>query len=885
MKVRPSGCFRDSAFGAIFEVMTPSERLASSLSGRYTIERELGAGGMATVYLARDLKHDRNVAVKVLRPELAAVIGAERFLAEIKTTANLQHPHILPLFDSGAVDGFLFYVMPYIQGISLRDRLEREKHLPIDDAIRLAKEIASALDYAHRQGVIHRDIKPENILLHDGSALVADFGIALAASKAGTRMTETGMSLGTPHYMSPEQAMGERELDARSDVYALGCVTYEMLTGDPPFTGSTAQAIVARVLTETPRAMTVQRHTIPAPVEYAVFKALEKLPADRFASAADFATALTSRETAQLTSVAPVRGGFDWRIALAAGVVLGAAAVWIGARRAPASSTDEAGQRRQLTFNGRAVQPAISPDGTFIAYIDNVCKHSRIDPCQATLMVQEIGSTRSVPALSGARQLSAPRWSHDGTTLVVAGQLDSVRSGLYAVPRLGGSPRSIGSSGAFDTHPSGDTVVSIQAHPGRPAEALFINLTTGTVIDSVALTIRDAKDVSWGPSGRLLAASTMDHRTVIFDRAGKETGALAFPNRPPLRWNVAGDAVLQFRTAPVKDDDLVRIPVSADGRITGVAAVVVARVQTMYAGQFDVARRTGRIVLATGDAIDDVWSIDLTPGKVAASQRTRGTTWYGPPTISPDGDMLAYFRGDALGDNVYTLSLKNGIEEALTTQRQPGSDAVHFSADGRRMVYGHAGEVRRIVEEIEFPSRKVSRYDSPTITSSIWPIGNRGFLDVRADGRALMVADSMGGAWRASALPDSLADIIVAPNPGGTLAAFLATTPDGATVFGTVPIAGGAFRVLSRLGQEPVTPVLIWDRDGTIYMARWLAADERPSLWKIAETTGVGTRVVTIPAPCDPGSVFVAMAHHMAACLVRDYRSDVWTIDGVGGKP
>ena len=202
----------------------------------------------------QDLRHDRKVALKVLQPELAAVIGAERFLAEIKLTANLQHPHILPLFDSGEADGFLFYVMPFVEGESLRDRLSREKQLPVDEAVRIATEVAEALDYAHRHGVIHRDIKPENILLHDGRALVADFGIALAASKAsGARMTETGMSLGTPHYMSPEQAMGEREITARSDVYALGAVLYEMLTGDPPFTGSTAQAIVARVLTEAPR--------------------------------------------------------------------------------------------------------------------------------------------------------------------------------------------------------------------------------------------------------------------------------------------------------------------------------------------------------------------------------------------------------------------------------------------------------------------------------------------------------------------------------------------------------------------------------------------------------------------------------------------------------
>jgi serine/threonine protein kinase len=219
-----------------------NSKLAGALADRYRIERELGQGGMATVYLAQDLKHDRKVALKVLKPELAAVLGAERFLAEIKTTANLQHPHILPLHDSGTVDGTVFYVMPFVQGESLRDRLTREKQLPIADAVRLGGEVAGALDYAHRQGIIHRDIKPENILLHDGRALVADFGIALAASRTegGTRMTETGMSLGTPHYMSPEQAMGERTLDARSDIYALGCVVYEMVSGEPPHSGPTA---------------------------------------------------------------------------------------------------------------------------------------------------------------------------------------------------------------------------------------------------------------------------------------------------------------------------------------------------------------------------------------------------------------------------------------------------------------------------------------------------------------------------------------------------------------------------------------------------------------------------------------------------------------------
>ena len=354
-------------------------RLTEALSDRYRLERELGQGGMATVYLAQDIKHDRQVAVKVLRPELAAVIGAERFLSEIKTTANLQHPHILPLFDSGEADGFLFYVMPYVEGETVRDRMNREKQLPVADAVRITTEVAAALDYAHRHGVIHRDIKPENILLHDGSALVADFGIALAASKAGgSRMTETGMSLGTPHYMSPEQAMGEREITARSDVYALGCVLYEMLTGDPPFTGSTAQAIVARVVTESPRPMLAQRHTIPPQVEAAVLTALEKLPADRFATAAEFAAALadtrfTPRGTTSIASVGAPAGRRS-RIALAGwgvAAVAATAALWGWMKPAPVRPVLRyamALPQGQELSNARGTRIALSPDGSRLVY-------------------------------------------------------------------------------------------------------------------------------------------------------------------------------------------------------------------------------------------------------------------------------------------------------------------------------------------------------------------------------------------------------------------------------------------------------------------------------------------------------------------------------------
>ena len=267
--------------------------IRSALADRYRIERELGQGGMATVYLAQDLKHDRKVAVKVLKPELAAVLGAERFVVEIKTTAALQHPHILPLFDSGEVGGFLYYVMPFIDGETLRARLDRETQLGVDEAVRIAREVADALDYAHRHGVIHRDIKPENILLHDGRPVVADFGIALAVSAAaGGRMTETGLSLGTPHYMSPEQATAEKDLSARSDVYSLASVLYETLAGQPPHLGGSAQQIIMKIIAEPVEPVTRYRKAVPPNVAAAVAKALEKLPADRFETAKGFADAL-----------------------------------------------------------------------------------------------------------------------------------------------------------------------------------------------------------------------------------------------------------------------------------------------------------------------------------------------------------------------------------------------------------------------------------------------------------------------------------------------------------------------------------------------------------------------------------------------------------------
>jgi eukaryotic-like serine/threonine-protein kinase len=302
-------------------------RLREGLAGRYEIEREIGRGGMATVYIARDVNHQRPIALKVLHPELAESLGTERFQREIRVAAGLQHPHILSVHDSGSTDGYLWFTMPFVEGESLRDRLSRERQMPVADAVRIAREVALALDYAHRHGVIHRDIKPENILLIDGQAIVADFGIARALGGADQALTGTGTIIGTPAYMSPEQAAGDRAIDGRTDIYSLGCMLYEMLAGEPPFTGPSTQAIIARLMTESPRPLTTTRATVSRQLAGAVEHAMSKSPADRPATAADFARLLESTATLPVATppATPTRVP-RWAIGavLAATVVIGA---------------------------------------------------------------------------------------------------------------------------------------------------------------------------------------------------------------------------------------------------------------------------------------------------------------------------------------------------------------------------------------------------------------------------------------------------------------------------------------------------------------------------------------------------------------------------------
>jgi Tol biopolymer transport system component len=667
-------------------------RLRTALSDRYRLERELGSGGMATVYLAQDLRHDRRVALKVLRPELAAVIGAERFLSEIRTTANLQHPHILPLFDSGQADSFLFYVMPFVEGESLRDRLVREKQLPIGEAVRIAGEVAAALDYAHRHGVIHRDIKPENILLHDGQALVADFGIALALTQAGgSRMTETGMSLGTPHYMSPEQAMGEREITAKSDVYALGCVTYEMLIGEPPFTGPTAQAVVAKVLTEEPRPPAGMRRSVPPEVEAAVLTALEKLPADRFASAAEFASALTQSIAPGVTR----RGGVKRRRSvfgspflpaaaglggLAVGLVLG---LLLWRRDAPPSGGT---LRIATTFSAEpsAVGPTfdLTPDGSRIIYRARGAGGIQLlsqplDRLDATVLTT--GSSFTGLALLG------PRVSPDGRSVVFAQE-----AGLLTTSIEGGITKRIADSvqgwGVWGTdgriyfqHSASKGIASIPAEGGMVKRLTLPDSAHGESGHAIADVLPDGKGV-------VIVISHGSIQNADVGVVELATGRITTLIRgTDARYLVSGHLLVSR-----PDHSVVAVPFDARHlRLAGDPFPLLDGVVLEATGSMELAVADNGTLLYERDVgAHGLVLVDRSGHEQLLEGAGSMVGGYGSPRVSPDGGRIVYERLTGASAGTADLWLY-GLRERTSTRLTFSGDNTYpsWSADGRHVLF------------------------------------------------------------------------------------------------------------------------------------------------------------------------------------------------------
>jgi len=659
-------------------------RLAAALADRYRIERELGAGGMATVYLAADLKHDRKVAIKVLKPELAAVLGAERFVQEIKTTAALSHPHILPLFDSGEAGGFLYYVMPYIQGETIRDRLNRDTQLGIDEAVKITTEVADALDYAHRHGVIHRDIKPENILLHDGRPMVMDFGIALAVSAAaGGRMTETGLSLGTPHYMSPEQATADKTITARSDVYSLASVLYEMLAGNPPHVGSSAQQIIMKIIAERAQSVTELRASVPANVAAALAKALEKLPADRFSTASEFAMALgeagfRSAQVRHGTDAASLASPGPWnRLTVATTALAAAFALALGwtllRPAAPAPAT-----RQVLSAEGWGglVQEfgryaALAPDGS-----------SMIVPVttgrQQVLGLKLRGSTEVTP-IADTEYARDVVYSPDGQWIAYA-----VGSDLFKRPLVGGSALRL----AEDT----DGV-------GRVGLAW---LDDGTILyerqrDGGS---RDLARIS-EPGGEPLGVVELPFSTWVYGLPGS-SGALVVTSASGASFSLHA-VDLEDLSSKVILEDVYRAWYAPTGHL------VYVRIDgAVFAQPFDLRSLTLR-----GGAVPLFDGVRI--GNVMADMH-----------LAADGTLL-YVEGKAVGQAASQLTVMDraGHAEALAlAPRQIDSRSLAWSPDGASIAFASDGQIFTYNTVLNTTPRQVT-YDGSNNSPVYSPDGTR----------------------------------------------------------------------------------------------------------------------------------------------------------------
>jgi eukaryotic-like serine/threonine-protein kinase len=686
--------------GATREMPRTRDRISQAVADRYRVERELGAGGMATVYLAHDLRHERQVALKVLRPEIASALGADRFLAEIRTTAKLQHPHLLPLFDSGRAAGaspddpdLLYYVMPLIDGESLRERLVREKQVPVFESIRLAIEVADALDYAHRRGIIHRDIKPENILLHDGHALVADFGIALALTRAvgAERLTATGLSIGTPQYMSPEQAAGEPHLDARADVYALGAILYEMLTGEPPHTGATPQIIMARAATERPRAIRDVRATVPPQVEAAVMTALQPLPADRFSSAADMARALRAASDRSDEWSGRTPRAARWRgmlVAVGMATLITAVAVRAWMQRGDPGNTARVTARLALPLPpGQVLQAsgtpfAISRDGALITYAASVSGIA-----QLYLRPLSASEARAIPSTDGAE---APFFSPDDLWIGyhAAGK-------LWKVAVAGGAPIALTDARTFcGASWTADFILFSKCEnrlyriSSRGGEAIEIpvSLQRGTRASAESTTAENILSLRWPallPDGR--------HALVHVERQASVGIAVVDLTTGALRPVVAGNQGMYLPTGHLLFDGgeglmrLVRFDL-ARLEIVGEPVPAFETFRGADGGSsFFAVSATGTLVHVPGGFARWLVLTDRMGRPERASPEARG---YRFPRFSPDGRRISV-TVDPRPSDIWIVDLGDWRATRVTTSG--GNINSIWSADGARIGFTGRG--------------------------------------------------------------------------------------------------------------------------------------------------------------------------------------------------
>ena len=808
--------------------------LTEALAGRYLLEREIGAGGMATVFRARDVRHDRLVAIKVFRAELGEVLGAERFLAEIKVTATLQHPNLVPLFDSGEAGGHLYYVMPFIEGESLRARLDRERQLPVDEAVRLSVAISEALEYAHNHGVIHRDLKPENILLQAGQPVVADFGIALAVSKAsGMRVTEAGLSLGTPQYMSPEQATGDRMIDGRTDVYSLGAVTYEMLCGEPPYCGESAQTITTRLLTEEPRGVRSARPTVPLHVEYAIARALAKLPADRWSTAHEFAEALRGKKIFSETHPVPsqlrprLRGEMSnpFVIALAAVTVIGTTVA--GWRLSGSQETATPSTERFLVAPTREVNlpvtqgasVSISPDGGTVAFV------ARKGVVRNQMFVRRLSDLDPM-ALPGTEGAGAPFFSPDGEWLGFMSnqklrRVSMINGAVVDITDVGGLPTGL-------TWITPDTMVlslasDLLIQPADGGPRVTLPRLPGESSREWPRAVGDGEHVlyaSWQEAGglanvRIGIASVRTRESKILDVTGVcPLGVI--------------DGILVYVTA---GQDVMAVPFDARAmRVKGDPAPVERGVLLGGRGSCKAAvSREGTLALQRGWPLAQLVLRDALGNERVLLDELKP---FAHPRFSPDGKRIAITIASGPRTDVWIYDLTGGTLSRLT---EGGSvnERPEWTPDGTRVLFRsdqgpHSGIWWRPADRSEMATPLLLDERADIFEAVLTPDGKGVVYQVDTIGADVMYRrfrDSVTAAIAATEFPEDRARV----SPDGkwvALTSFVTGVPQ--VVVYPLDRPGGQVQVSTDNGTEPVwsrTGNRLYYRDGSrIMAASWVAS-------------------------------------------------------------
>jgi Tol biopolymer transport system component len=684
-------------------VTSPPVRLVDALRDRYVLERELGQGGMATVYLAHDVRHRRQVAVKVLRPDLAATLGGDRFLQEIETAARFQHPHILPLLDSGEASGFLYYVMPYIDGESLRARLTRQGELPVADTLKVLIEVTDALAYAHAQGVVHRDIKPDNVLLSGRHAMVTDFGVAKAVSEATGRqqLTTAGVALGTPAYMAPEQATADPNIDHRADIYALGVMGYELIAGRPPFTGRTGQEVLAAQVTQPPPPLCAQRPACPAGLEAVLMKCLEKRPADRWQTADQLLAQLeplltpsggtTPATTRPVEAVAPPASPARWRRWAAPSALLLALAVAVAVYVTRPPAEVRLGRRVQLTLApGLEIDPALSPDGELVAYAAGPLGETR-------LYVRQVdGGTPVALTRAGGGFARVPRWSPDGRRLLYLSE-----RGLEVIPALGG-PSKLVLAIERDAWTDGTWSPDGRSIAFALGDSVFIRPVEGGTARAVAR-LPEAHSCAWSPDGRRLACVSGNLSYMVNEEFGNHAASSVWlvpaDGGAPLQvtddealnmspaW-LPGGSTLFYISDREGGRDLYQLRLTRAGRPAGEAA----RLTTgLNAARVSVAADGRRLAYAGLTESANVWSLRIPSAGVASVSQaepvTTGAQVIEGFDLSHDRRWLAFDSDRGGTPQVYRMPVGGSGEVVqLTSGTEPAFGPV-ISPDGREMAY------------------------------------------------------------------------------------------------------------------------------------------------------------------------------------------------------